>query len=66
MITGIQITKVSNEALPNSFWLLDDEKTELRNSSWSSSNSGFVVIILSVLEAAGLFASINISGIHTA
>lgn len=30
MITGIQITKANNEALLNSFWLLDDEKNELR------------------------------------
>ncbi|CNJ46755.1 autonomous glycyl radical cofactor GrcA [Yersinia mollaretii] len=30
MITGIQITKASNEALLNSFWLLDNEKDELR------------------------------------
>ncbi|CNF18932.1 autonomous glycyl radical cofactor GrcA [Yersinia nurmii] len=30
MITGIQITKAKNEALLNSFWLLDDEKNELR------------------------------------
>ncbi|HHL2559408.1 TPA: autonomous glycyl radical cofactor GrcA [Yersinia enterocolitica] len=30
MITGIQITKANNEALLNSFWLLDDEKSELR------------------------------------
>ncbi|CNG33554.1 autonomous glycyl radical cofactor GrcA [Yersinia enterocolitica] len=30
MITGIQITKANNEALLNSFWLLDDEKAELR------------------------------------
>ncbi|WP_034916431.1 MULTISPECIES: autonomous glycyl radical cofactor GrcA [Erwinia] len=30
MITGIQITKASNNALLNSFWLLDDEKNEAR------------------------------------
>jgi autonomous glycyl radical cofactor len=30
MITGIQITKANNEALKNSFWLLDDEKAEAR------------------------------------
>ncbi|CAM3718532.1 autonomous glycyl radical cofactor GrcA [Rahnella bruchi] len=30
MITGIQITKTENEALKNSFWLLDDEKAEAR------------------------------------
>ncbi|ADW75038.1 MULTISPECIES: autonomous glycyl radical cofactor GrcA [Rahnella] len=30
MITGIQITKSNNEALKNSFWLLDDEKAEAR------------------------------------
>ena len=30
MITGIQITKTNNEALKNSFWLLDDEKAEAR------------------------------------
>jgi len=30
MITGIQITKTDNEALKNSFWLLDDEKAEAR------------------------------------
>lgn len=30
MITGIQITKTNNEALKNSFWLLDDEKSEAR------------------------------------
>lgn len=30
MITGIQITKAINEALLNSFWLLDDEKEEAR------------------------------------
>jgi autonomous glycyl radical cofactor len=30
MITGIQITKANNEALLNSFWLLDDEKAEAR------------------------------------
>ncbi|MFD1801923.1 autonomous glycyl radical cofactor GrcA [Mixta tenebrionis] len=30
MITGIQITKTDNNALLNSFWLLDDEKDEAR------------------------------------
>lgn len=30
MITGIQITKADNSALLNSFWLLDDEKSEAR------------------------------------
>ena len=30
MITGIQITKTTNEALKNSFWLRDDEKAEAR------------------------------------
>ncbi|KAB8309505.1 autonomous glycyl radical cofactor GrcA [Erwinia endophytica] len=30
MITGIQITKATNAALMNSFWLLDDEKAEAR------------------------------------
>ena len=30
MITGIQITKTNNEALKNSFWLLDDENAEAR------------------------------------
>lgn len=30
MITGIQITKANNEALKNSFWLLNDEKAEAR------------------------------------
>ena len=30
MITGIQITKTDNEALKNSFWLLDEEKAEAR------------------------------------
>lgn len=30
MITGIQITQASNQALLNSFWLLDDEKAEAR------------------------------------
>ncbi|WP_392566312.1 autonomous glycyl radical cofactor GrcA [Utexia brackfieldae] len=30
MITGIQITKTSNEALLNSFWLLDSETNEAR------------------------------------
>lgn len=30
MITGIQITKATNPALMNSFWLLDDEKAEAR------------------------------------
>lgn len=30
MITGIQITKANNEALKNSFWLLDNEKSEAR------------------------------------
>ena len=30
MITGIQITKTDNEALKNSFWLLEDEKAEAR------------------------------------
>ncbi|MBU9816052.1 autonomous glycyl radical cofactor GrcA [Rahnella sp. C60] len=30
MITGIQITKSNNEALKNSFWLLDDEKAQAR------------------------------------
>lgn len=30
MITGIQITKASDNALLNSFWLLDDEKAQAR------------------------------------
>ena len=30
MITGFQITKTNNEALKNSFWLLDEEKAEAR------------------------------------
>ena len=30
MISGIQITKAANTALLNSFWLLDDEKAEVR------------------------------------
>ncbi|MEB6336173.1 autonomous glycyl radical cofactor GrcA [Serratia rhizosphaerae] len=30
MITGIQITKANNQALVNSFWLLDNEKSEAR------------------------------------
>lgn len=30
MITGIQITKADNNALVNSFWLLDDEANEAR------------------------------------
>lgn len=30
MITGIQITKATNPALLNSFWLLDNEKSEAR------------------------------------
>jgi len=30
MITGIQIPKANNEALNDSFWLLDDEKAEAR------------------------------------
>ncbi|CAM3943264.1 autonomous glycyl radical cofactor GrcA [Serratia silvae] len=30
MITGIQITKANNQALVNSFWLLDEEKSEAR------------------------------------
>ncbi|QKJ88269.1 Autonomous glycyl radical cofactor [Paramixta manurensis] len=30
MITGIQITKSGNDALLNSFWLLDDEKAQAR------------------------------------
>ncbi len=30
MITGIQITKANDQALVNSFWLLDDEKSEAR------------------------------------
>ena len=30
MITGIQITKENDQALVNSFWLLDDEKAEAR------------------------------------
>ncbi|RWR02944.1 autonomous glycyl radical cofactor GrcA [[Pantoea] beijingensis] len=30
MITGIQITKANDNALLNSFWLLDDEKAEAR------------------------------------
>ncbi|OTA19413.1 formate acetyltransferase 3 [Xenorhabdus beddingii] len=30
MITGIQITQSDNAALMNSFWLLDDEKNEVR------------------------------------
>lgn len=30
MITGIQITKADNNALLNSFWLLDDETQEAR------------------------------------
>ncbi len=29
MITGIQITKANDQALVNSFWLLDDEKRKL-------------------------------------
>ena len=28
MVKGIQITKANNESLLNSFWLLDDEKSE--------------------------------------
>ena len=31
MITGIQITQAQNEALLNSFWLLDSEKAEARS-----------------------------------
>lgn len=30
MTKGIQITKASNDALLNSFWLLDEEKSEAR------------------------------------
>ncbi|QPG27968.1 autonomous glycyl radical cofactor GrcA [Pantoea sp. SM3640] len=30
MITGIQITQTNNSQLLNSFWLLDEEKTEAR------------------------------------
>ncbi|MFC0140005.1 autonomous glycyl radical cofactor GrcA [Erwinia mallotivora] len=30
MITGVQITKATNAALLNSFWLLDDEKNVAR------------------------------------
>lgn len=30
MITGIQITKANNQALVNSFWLLDQENSEVR------------------------------------
>ena len=30
MINGIQITKTTNNALLNSFWLLDDENAEVR------------------------------------
>lgn len=30
MVTGIQITKANNNALVNSFWLLDEEKSEAR------------------------------------
>ncbi|WAT07536.1 autonomous glycyl radical cofactor GrcA [Rouxiella badensis] len=30
MIIGIQITQANNDALKNSFWLLDDEKFEAR------------------------------------
>ena len=30
MVKGIQITKANNESLLNSFWLLDDEKSEAR------------------------------------
>ncbi|AGO56612.1 autonomous glycyl radical cofactor GrcA [Serratia plymuthica] len=30
MITGIQITKANDQALVNSFWLLDDETSEAR------------------------------------
>ncbi|CAI2486050.1 autonomous glycyl radical cofactor GrcA [Serratia ficaria] len=30
MITGIQITQAKDQALVNSFWLLDDEKAEVR------------------------------------
>ncbi|MDR3430890.1 MAG: autonomous glycyl radical cofactor GrcA [Rouxiella aceris] len=30
MITGIQITEANNEALKNSFWLLDSDKAEAR------------------------------------
>ncbi|CAM3533656.1 autonomous glycyl radical cofactor GrcA [Rouxiella silvae] len=30
MITGIQITQSNNEALKNSFWLVDNEKAEAR------------------------------------
>lgn len=30
MISGIQITKATNPALVNSFWLLDNEKEEAR------------------------------------
>ncbi|MEE4484722.1 autonomous glycyl radical cofactor GrcA [Serratia ficaria] len=30
MITGIQITQAKDQALANSFWLLDDEKAEVR------------------------------------
>ncbi len=30
MITGIQITKAANPALLNSFWLLDNDKSEVR------------------------------------
>ncbi|KEY57077.1 autonomous glycyl radical cofactor GrcA [Serratia sp. DD3] len=30
MITGIQITKANNQALVNSFWLLDEENAQAR------------------------------------
>ncbi len=30
MVTGIQITKANDNALVNSFWLLDDEKAQAR------------------------------------
>lgn len=30
MITGIQITKANNQALVNSFWLLDEENSQAR------------------------------------
>lgn len=30
MITGIQITKANDQALVNSFWLLNDETSEAR------------------------------------
>ncbi|NKI74380.1 autonomous glycyl radical cofactor GrcA [Dickeya sp. CFBP 2040] len=30
MVTGIQITKANNNALVNSFWLLDEEKSQAR------------------------------------